>query len=126
MKGHLIAFEGLDQSGKQTQAERLLEKFRAAGHKAEFLTFPEYKTAIGAEIGHALQGERDYQVTQVDFELWKKALAGRPTVMLKLYPTLNHLFMPGTGPSRPDEYMHAGHVDEQVIVDVSTWIQTKH
>ena len=24
-RGHLIAFEGLDQSGKQTQAERLLE-----------------------------------------------------------------------------------------------------
>ena len=24
--GHLIAFEGLDQSGKQTQAERLLEQ----------------------------------------------------------------------------------------------------
>ena len=60
MKGHLIAFEGLDQSGKQTQAERLVEIFRAAGHKAEFLTFPEYTTAIGAEIGHALQGARDY------------------------------------------------------------------
>lgn len=59
--GHLIAFEGLDQSGKQTQAERLLEAFRSAGHKAEFLTFPEYTTAIGTEIGHALQGERDYQ-----------------------------------------------------------------
>src|SRR5688572_16074239 len=59
--GHLIAFEGLDQSGKQTQAERLLAAFRAAGHQAEFLTFPEYTTAIGAEIGRALQGERDYQ-----------------------------------------------------------------
>jgi dTMP kinase len=59
--GHLIAFEGLDQSGKQTQAERLLAAFRAAGHKAEFLTFPEYTTAIGAEIGRALKGERDYQ-----------------------------------------------------------------
>ena len=59
--GHLIAFEGLDQSGKQTQAERLLAAFRSAGHKAEFLTFPEYTTAIGAEIGRALQGERDYQ-----------------------------------------------------------------
>ena len=58
--GHLIAFEGLDQSGKQTQAERLLAAFRAAGRRAEFLTFPEYKTAIGSEIGHALQGERDY------------------------------------------------------------------
>ena len=59
--GHLIAFEGLDQSGKQTQAERLLEAFRSAGRNAEFLTFPEYTTAIGTEIGSALQGERDYQ-----------------------------------------------------------------
>jgi len=59
--GHLIAFEGLDQSGKQTQAERLLTAFRSAGHGAEFLTFPEYTTAIGAEIGRALRGERDYQ-----------------------------------------------------------------
>jgi dTMP kinase len=59
-RGHLIAFEGLDQSGKQTQAERLLGAFRAAGHAVEFLTFPEYDTAIGAEIGHALQGKRDY------------------------------------------------------------------
>jgi dTMP kinase len=60
MTGHLIAFEGLDQSGKQTQAERLLAAFRAGGHRAEFLTFPEYTTAIGAEIDHALHGERDY------------------------------------------------------------------
>ncbi|MEY4634652.1 MAG: Thymidylate kinase [Acidobacteriota bacterium] len=59
-RGHLIAFEGLDQSGKQTQAERLLAAFRAAGHGAEFLTFPEYTTAIGTEIGRALQGERHY------------------------------------------------------------------
>jgi dTMP kinase len=59
--GHLIAFEGLDQSGKQTQAERLLDAFRSSGLNAEFLTFPEYTTAIGMEIGRALQGERDYQ-----------------------------------------------------------------
>jgi len=61
MKGHLIAFEGLDQSGKQTQAERLLDAFRNAGHEAEFLTFPEYSTDIGEEIGRALKGEREYQ-----------------------------------------------------------------
>ena len=60
-RGHLIAFEGLDQSGKQTQAERLLEAFRAAGHRSEFLTFPAYETAIGEEIDRALQGQRDYQ-----------------------------------------------------------------
>lgn len=59
--GQLIAFEGLDQSGKQTQAERLLAAFRSAGHTAEFLTFPEYTTALGEEIGRALKGERDYE-----------------------------------------------------------------
>jgi dTMP kinase len=60
-RGHLIAFEGLDQSGKQTQAERLLAAFRAAGHATEFLTFPAYETAIGEEIDRALHGQRDYQ-----------------------------------------------------------------
>ena len=59
--GYLIAFEGLDQSGKQTQAERLLAAFRAAGHRAEFLTFPAYETAIGEEIERALHGRREYQ-----------------------------------------------------------------
>ena len=59
-RGHLIAFEGLDQSGKQTQAERLLAAFRSAGHTAEFLTFPAYETAIGTEIDNALHGQRDY------------------------------------------------------------------
>ena len=59
-RGHLIAFEGLDQSGKQTQAERLAAAFRKAGHRVEELSFPDYHTAIGAEIGNALQGRRDY------------------------------------------------------------------
>lgn len=61
MTGRLIAFEGLDQSGKQTQAERLLDALRRAGHRAEFVTFPEYSTDIGHEIESALRGERDYQ-----------------------------------------------------------------
>lgn len=58
--GHLIAFEGLDQSGKQTQAERLAMALRERGKHVELLSFPDYRTAIGAEIGRALQGERDY------------------------------------------------------------------
>jgi dTMP kinase len=61
MNGHVIAFEGLDQSGKQTQSERLAATLRQLGRQVEFLSFPEYDTAIGREIGKALQGERDYQ-----------------------------------------------------------------
>jgi dTMP kinase len=60
MRGRLIAFEGLDQSGKQTQAAWLAEALRAAGHRVQTLSFPDYTTSLGAEIGAALQGQRHY------------------------------------------------------------------
>ena len=60
MRGLLIAFEGLDQSGKQTQAELLRDRLKADGHKVRLLSFPDYGTSIGEEIARALQGERDY------------------------------------------------------------------
>src|SRR3977135_3052284 len=59
--GHLIAFEGLDPSGKQTQAERLRDWLKQGGRKARLVSFPDYGTSIGEEIARALQGERDYE-----------------------------------------------------------------
>jgi dTMP kinase len=58
--GLLIAFEGLDQSGKQTQAERVRDHVRALGRECRLLSFPDYTTPIGTEILKALHGERDY------------------------------------------------------------------
>jgi dTMP kinase len=90
-RGLLIAFEGLDQSGKQTQAELLRDRVVDAGRLVRLLSFPAYDTSIGAEIGRALQGERDYGPDvmqllyvanryewkpQIDFEL------GRGTVLI--------------------------------------------
>ena len=60
MAGLLIAFEGLDQSGKQTQAELLRDRLKQDGHKARLVSFPDYGTSIGEEIARALQGEREY------------------------------------------------------------------
>ena len=60
MKGLLVAFEGLDQSGKQTQAERLRDRLTTLGREVKLLSFPDYDTHIGQEIGRALRGERDY------------------------------------------------------------------
>ena len=60
MAGHLIAFEGLDQSGKQTQAELLRDRLKQEGHKARLVSFPDYATSIGEELARALQGEREY------------------------------------------------------------------
>jgi len=58
--GHLIAFEGLDQSGKQTQAESLRDHVVALGRTCQLMSFPDYRTAIGTEISKALHHERDY------------------------------------------------------------------
>jgi len=60
MQGLLIAFEGLDQSGKQTQAERLRDRLEQDGRKARLVPFPDYGTPIGGELSRALHGEREY------------------------------------------------------------------
>lgn len=57
----LIALEGLDQSGKETQTRLLRDRIRATGLKARAVSFPDYGTAIGEEIARALQGEREYE-----------------------------------------------------------------
>jgi dTMP kinase len=56
----LIAFEGLDQSGKETQARRLRERLQAEGRTVHGASFPDYDTPIGREIRGALAGDRDF------------------------------------------------------------------
>ena len=56
----LIAIEGLDQSGKATQAQLLRDQLRQGGTRARLVSFPDYGTSIGEEIARALQGEREY------------------------------------------------------------------
>jgi len=70
-----------------------------------------------------MQGGRDYQVTMRDFAAWRKELSGRANVTFKTYPRLNHLFIAGTGPSTPAEYLKAGHVDLRVVEDIADWIK---
>jgi dTMP kinase len=60
MRGLLVAFEGLDQSGKQTQAEHLRERLVGSGRQARLLSFPAYDTPIGTEIRRALHGDREW------------------------------------------------------------------
>ena len=59
-RGRLIAFEGLDQSGKQTQAESVRAQLESGGTACQLLSFPDYGTPIGEEIYRALHGARDY------------------------------------------------------------------
>jgi len=54
MRGAVIAFEGIDQAGKLTQARLLAERFRAAGTACELLHYPDYETPIGRILEQAL------------------------------------------------------------------------
>ncbi|MCX6538852.1 MAG: dTMP kinase [Acidobacteria bacterium] len=60
MTGLLIVFEGLDQSGKETQARLLRQWFETSGRRVESIAFPDYTSPIGQEIRTALHGGRDY------------------------------------------------------------------
>lgn len=56
----VIAFEGLDQSGKETQARHLRGRLEQDGHTVRPVSFPDYETPIGQEVRKALAGERDF------------------------------------------------------------------
>jgi hypothetical protein len=71
-----------------------------------------------------LQGERDYQVTvEDDLALWRQALGDESNATFRQYPTLNHLFMPGTGKPSPEEYFERNHVGEAVVADIASFAE---
>lgn len=54
----LIALEGIDGSGKGTQAKALADGLAKAGHAVDLLSFPNYTTTFfGHEVGRYLNGE---------------------------------------------------------------------
>ena len=60
LAGRLIVVEGIDQAGKQTVCERLVERLRADGVPAELTGFPDYAPPPGREVAAFLAGERDF------------------------------------------------------------------
>jgi dTMP kinase len=81
MPGPLIAFEGLDQSGKETQARMLAARLSGLGRRVTTVSFPDYETPIGAELHRALHGGREYGPDVIQMLMianryeWKPAIA---------------------------------------------------
>jgi dienelactone hydrolase len=72
-----------------------------------------------------LQGARDIQVVDADWQAWRGGFHDNPNVTFKLYETLNHLAMPGEGDGNLAEYQQPNHVDPQLIDDVAGWIKAR-
>jgi dienelactone hydrolase len=108
---------------EETPADRLPFQIPAAYWKDELAHPPVEAARAYRNRMLILQGERDYQVTMADFAGWKKGLAGRKQVTFRSYPRLDHHFVEGEGPSRPEQYRRPGHVAKYVIDDIAAWIE---
>lgn len=75
-----------------------------------------------------LQGERDYQVTMEDFNLWQEGIGDQDNVTMISYPTLTHLFNELGDLERlaiPADYGEKGFVAQDVIDDIAGWITSQ-
>lgn len=69
-----------------------------------------------------LQGGRDIQVVDADWQRWRGAFANDAQASFHHYPALNHLGIAGTGAGTPAEYDQPGHVDAQLLADIASWV----
>ncbi|MFI5262955.1 MAG: alpha/beta fold hydrolase [Candidatus Kapaibacterium sp.] len=84
--------------------------------------YDQLKTAMSLSTPMLfLQGDKDYQVTMKDFNLWKQSLRLKKNATFISYPGLYHLFMPGEG--RPSDYDKTDHISEKVVSDIAEWIK---
>ena len=62
----IIAFEGIDGTGKTVQLQRLYERLLQRGLHVQTLSFPMYDTFFGAECGRLLSGSGGVRANEVD------------------------------------------------------------
>ncbi|SJZ75480.1 alpha/beta hydrolase [Novilysobacter spongiicola] len=94
------------------------------GYWRQFDAIDPVADAVQTELPMLLlQGGRDFQVVDADWQLWQRALGDRDDVTLRHYPSLNHLGIAGDGPGSLEEYQTPGHVDERLIGDIARWIK---
>ena len=76
-----------------------------------------------------MQGERDFQVkASVDFAMYKELLGDRENVTFKLYPGLNHAFVPARFDSiaqAKKEFTPQRHIGPEVLDDLADWIRAQ-
>ncbi len=69
-----------------------------------------------------LQGERDYQVTMEDYQIWKNAIGDQADVVFHSYSKLNHMMREGSGACYPSEYQIKSNLPDYLVRDIALWI----
>ncbi|MED4205708.1 alpha/beta hydrolase family protein [Neobacillus mesonae] len=114
-------------SDEEAKSTKVLGKYVRAYYLKEMGEHPsaDYLQELEKPV-FILQGEKDFQATiEKDFEGYKQLLGDNQNVTYKLYPNLNHLFMPsvyGEILKAKKEYKVPQNVDQQVINDIAEWI----
>ena len=131
----------MTEAVKQTMREKQKEAVQTVlgggdlpGQKAnawirEYFTYDPLPTARKVKQPLLiLQGERDRQVDQAHAQILATAVrdAGNKDVTVKLFPTLNHLFLPSTTGSF-NEYSHLAttKVPDDVLVVLTDWVKAR-
>lgn len=70
-----------------------------------------------------LQGAKDFQVSEADFQIWQTALGKKPNVKLKWYDEINHLLSPQLEKGTAQQYQVPVNVAENVVIDLANWIK---
>ena len=121
MENYIPVLEKLGQ-GKLAPEERVFGV--PASYYYDLNTYDPVNTIIDLDIPVLiLQGGKDYQVTEKDYNMWREKLKACKEVEYEFYTNLNHLFMTSTATPSPADIYRAGHVDERVIMDIVEWIK---
>ena len=115
-----------EMSDEETKKKKLagnfkLYYFKEMGQKsaADYLLESEKPVLI-------MQGEKDLQaLASVDFTAFQEQLADRPNTEFKLYPGLNHAFVPAISDNplkASKEFSVERHIGEDVIGDIAAFI----
>ena len=127
-EGLLGSFEGLyDMTDDEARAKKLgggttLYYFKEMGQPTvEQWLEKTHKPML------VMQGEKDVQVkADVDFALYRSLLGDRENVTFRLYPGLNHCFVPARFDTIADakkEFTPERHMGPQVLDDLADWIK---
>lgn len=122
--------QGLDKEKAEKLAEEQMQAMKQqlpAEYTAFQAQYDPLQTArkLGKLPMLFVQGGHDYQVTETDFGLWRKALKGNPSARFELFPANDHLMRKLPQMAVPADYNRAEKTDAAALDRIAAFILGK-